>query len=473
METIFQIIYVLEKGCLYRLDLESQEILRQGSIEELLEALKELIHKAEILLPEVCELTKDAAENYSKATSTQFKSMVTGNSAAPYIQLSLDASPTEASNEDSPILHVMEEPVKITAADENTPFIPASLIDIERYSIVLHLQLAMQRLTRYSEASAKARSNAAYIAGLRSVIEELFTLVTRKLQLEKVWRDCNHNICLTDIAPDLLARQLTLIDARIYQSLPLDLLRENEPGRDFAQESKDFAQFVCSVVQFEVLAPKEPSDRVKALNHWIGIALELDKLHSFSMLKAVSDAINSAGVANAKGLRNGLNTNREYEMRKLKERMSLKGNYMVMRKEIEALAFKQGGIYAVPFITSYLTELDMLYSSRTSSTNRDRSTEIGRIVDLLVFFQDSCKQIIETIEPNAVAQHWILTRPYKNSQELDNLATSRSSSGGLYSPSSRSPEETPPNIIDFGDEGRILFDGVANRIYNDLKQQSR
>lgn len=460
----------MEKGYLYRLDLESPEILRQNHIEELLEALKELIHKAEILLPEVCELTKDAAENYARATSSQFKKMVPETAAAPFIQLSLETSPTEAEERDSPVLHVMEEPVRITAADESAPFIPASLIDIERYSIVLQIQLAMQRLIKYSEASAKARSNAAYIAGLRSVVGELSTLVTRKLQLEMVWKDCNHNICLTDIAPDLLARQLTLIDAKIYSSLQIDLLRDNEPGRDYAQESKDFAQFVSAVVQFEVLAPKEQSDRIKALNHWIGIALELDKFHSFNMLKAVSDGINSQGVASAKGLRHGLNTNREYEMRKLKERTSIKGNYGVLRKEMEALAFKNGEIKVVPFINCYLTELDMLYTSRNSTVNRDRTAEINRIVDLLAFFQDCCKNIVETVEPNAVAQHWILTRPYKNSQELDNLALSRSSSGGLYSPPSKSPAETPPNIIDFGDEGRILFDGVASRIYDDLKQ---
>jgi len=465
VETIFSIISLLQRCSLYNLDPNDAE-LKQNEVVDLLETLKELIHQAEVLLPEVCELTKDAAENYANAPAPlQIKGGLTVGSAEPYIQVGSDT----ASSLRSPVLDMMEEPVHIQVDDteEQPPIIPTSLLDIERYSIVMQLQLVLQKLVGYSRATAKARSNGAFVAGIRSIIDEMSLALRRKVSLDQAWHRSNTEISLLDIHPAIIAKQLTLLDARIFQTLPIDAALGNgmDPPRDFGQENADLYKFVATVVQFEVLAPRELSDRIRALNHWLSVAQELEKLYSYNMLKSISDAMNSSGVHKAKGLREGLGQNRDFELRKLSERTGVKQNYKLLHEAMESVDLD--GKAVLPALSVYLNDLAILSSRRENDVNRaQKAVEAEQIVVRLRIYQKRCVKFIETIEPDAVAQHWILTRPYKNSRELTNLAVSRSASGGMYSPSSSSEKEKTPNILDFGDTGQIMFNGLQERILN-------
>lgn len=439
--------------------------------------MNDLLELAENNLVEVIELTKDAAENYARATASMIKKQSFSDMQVPKAEpfISVSSPMVKEAAQDSPIMRVMEEPVSIKMADEDVPFVPTSLLDIERFTVVLQLQLIMQRLSKYIEASAKARSNAAYITGLRASIEEISLQCKKKIELEKEWKACGEKLCLTDFHPKMIADQLTLLDARIYQELLLESLQSSEPGRDFAQESADLYRYVWAMVQFEVLSPKERSDRVKALNHWLCVINELGSVNSFNMFKAVADALTSPNVARAKGLREGLSADRDYELRKLKDRVSPKNNYRELRKEMDAYGSTEGS-YMLPFVDVYLKDLSMLYSSKgidSKLKREERNQEIDDIVKKLIMCQQDCKHFIETIEPDRITQHWLLTRPYKNSQELDNLAVSRSAGGGMFSPPSKTQSPKAPEIWDLGDEGTIMMQSLQSRIFRDIKTSSR
>lgn len=434
----------------------------------------ELLEMAEGLLPEVCELTKDAAENYARASSKSgFSKSPRAEKASSYEQTTPNDQKAGEDEEKSPLSRVLDEPVSIRIDDEHPPMIPVSLLDLERFSITLQIQLIMQKFAKYAEASPKARSNAAYIAGLRAMIEEMMGLVKRKLDLEGKWVACNDRISLVDIHPKLISDQLTLLDARIYQTLKLELLYQSEPGRSFAQASRDIGKFITAVVIFEVLAPRDRQDRIRALYHWIRVSSELKGRNSFNVLKAVADGVCSDNIRKAKGLIEGLSTNQEFDLRKIRETNSIKANFKRMREAMDSVNIAATPF--LPYINIYLSDLDMLHSTKAIPKGPERSKEISAIVQRLVDCQIRCEEYLKTIEPDQVAQHWILTRPYKNSQELDNLAVSRSESGGMYSPSSKSDSSRgrTPDIIDFADEGTIMLGNLHDRIFSQAKISQR
>lgn len=89
---------------------------------------------------------------------------------------------------------------------------------------------------------------------------------------------------------------------------------------------------------------------------------------------------------------------------------------------------------------------------------------MAKIVEFLAQLQLKATLYHETIEPIPVLQHFILSRPYKNILELDNLAISRSSGGGRFTPDPNKEFEPVPDVTIHGDRGTIMLGNIQKLI---------
>lgn len=478
LDGIFSILDLLERYYLYRLPGEAVHLTR-ANVQECLEVLRRLVKSAELLVSAVCELTADAATSFSRArTGLQ-------HSTQPSLSLRMNrpssftfVSPSETqlspalTGSDAEAAADFEDPVPVQAPDEPVPLIPTSLLDLELGSVLVDIQLIMQKISsKFGSISAKPKSNAAYLSGLQRLLAQLEDRVARKLELEHN-RVGSSNLRSKYFAPAMLALQLTLLDARLLATYDFDLLIEEKTfDRSLDDTTKQLHRYLEAVIKFEVLAPKEHQDRVRALFHWIQVAQQLLTAKSYGMYKTVADALTLGPVKRAGKLKAGLSSTQQYELRKLEEKASQGANYKALKQDMEAVDLAVKPI--VPFVGPYITDIAMLYNAIKTEPDREKNKkrrgEIDEIVQLLKDYQSRLDKFTDTIEPDQIAQHWLLSRTYKNSLELENLATTQAG-GGVYSPTSETSEPSPPQVLDIGDEGKIMWDNMTRKLDRDIRR---
>jgi hypothetical protein len=467
---VFEVTELLEKGFIYQIKPSKKFRLDPSQVESLLQIGVHCLEASERLFPNVYELTQQAALSYASAKIELSKKGKKSSDDRAEVESTV-TSITEGME-----MFGLEETAMIEV-DEEMPRTLASALDLQLCELIYRAQLIMQELNKLKETSPKVRSNAAFLGRLRDQFEKLVDVARHKLVVEADAAIAKDRKSLVSFTPRQIAAQLILIDNKIFQAVDLDAIKNYKQSEDRLADDDpiqiyhDWCRYVSSWVQYEILGQTEEEKRIQAMSQWLSVSALLSASRDYNMLKLVGAVLGSSPVKKADGLVSGLKENQKFQLKKLEERTSIAKHHANLRYEMEDKHQREKP--CIPYLEVYLEDLSRLNIQKATDSIHRRSCEVEiiRILDILRDFQTAARNFDEIHEPDNVIQHWILTRPYKNPLELDNLALTRCVGGGRYSPSEEAAALPPPTVMDFADEGSIRFNAVQERIISGYKDQ--
>lgn len=184
--------------------------------------------------------------------------------------------------------------------------------------------------------------------------------------------------CIVDFDDLEVARQLTILESRIYCAItPVELV-----GQEFSKKmgvslatnvkamsaaSTDIAGWVAD----SILSETEQKKRTQVLKHWIKVGERCAQINNFNSLMAIMCALNSSTISRLKRTWDGLTRSQRTSLDHLRSITDHQRNYAVYRSKV-----RQSNLPCLPFLGLYLTDLVFIDEGNPShrpSKNTTRS----------------------------------------------------------------------------------------------------
>lgn len=210
----------------------------------------------------------------------------------------------------------------------------------------------------------------------------------------KVPKNMNENLTITDFDPEEIARQMTLIDFKIFASIkPAELLNQawnKEKQQHKAQNVitliKRINEIGC-LVATGILIPKDPKIRAKMFTIYVGVASSLFAMGNFSTCMAVIGGLNNSSILRLKNTKKEVDKKVLKKLSELEKALSPESNYRALREllhKVNPPCFPYLGVY-----TSDLTFLDDGNPNFINNlVNFEKRRLVYSIISDLITYQD-------------------------------------------------------------------------------------
>ncbi len=259
------------------------------------------LDRATGLLPAVLDIDEAAAE----AAATEAAIALPRSPAAGEAGLDRPQRPPQ---EEAPADEVMllRGAAAQSGGDRNKrpPLIPTSTLSVALCAQMSRLQMASQRLAPYVKSTPKQQCNALYLEGLRTIAARMEAPSQSKAEYALAINTARLRT-IGDFSPLDVARQLTLIQARLFARITVGALIATpsngggggggSAGRP-VEDMVAFSTYLTQWCQYEILFYKAAGDRAKALVLMVKVAKHLGELANFDGLKAITDGLLSSPI---------------------------------------------------------------------------------------------------------------------------------------------------------------------------------
>lgn len=190
--------------------------------------------------------------------------------------------------------------------DKLFPQIPFSKLALDFCGVQYNALLVLKRAEELRQSSAKSKSNAIYLSGLKSILRDLRTLSRQRDAIDHLLHQSQEELCLLNLDPVVLAEQLSHIDSMLFSHMnvieELQLAgwigRERRLRAPYLTAMREFGGYISHWVTWEVLKPELLSyqQRAEAVVHFVGVAECLSELASYNQLAAVIRGLSSPAI---------------------------------------------------------------------------------------------------------------------------------------------------------------------------------
>lgn len=217
------------------------------------------------------------------------------------------------------------------------------------------------------------------------------------------------NIKLLDLEPLEIARQLTLMESKLYNQIqPSECLNKSWSDPKLSHNSENIRRLIERANQLtawvveSILKEENISVRCKVLKHFISVAEKCRALNNFNSLMAILAALSSAPVHRLKRTWAGLSSKEKKAVAALRQLMESKSNFGGYRNTLHTI-----NPPCVPFLGVYLTDLTFIEDGNTNMLkgnahliNFDKRYKVAVVIREIQQYQISqyCLQVVEPIQ---------------------------------------------------------------------------
>ncbi|KAG9320878.1 hypothetical protein KVV02_005026 [Mortierella alpina] len=296
----------------------------QATLESFPANHSQLVAHAQEILHRMKDIVDSARNHGAKATATTLSSAASASThSGPSAERSPSATPRPKLTSSPPSQRSI---ATLKRTKKSIPMIPLSPLTRQSLLNSHALSLVTQRLEQAKQGSASSKSSAAGsgprdLANLRRLIEDV-RIQKAKLDAVNAQIQSVANSTITSWDPDMVARQLTIIDTGLFAkvAIPRDLVRADRKS-SAAQTCIDFENYIAHSTAHLLLlewsssrqtssesgpaTPKShpPHPPVNAVAHMVRVAHILIHVYrNFNSFRAVMRALTSPEVKRMHGL---------------------------------------------------------------------------------------------------------------------------------------------------------------------------
>ncbi|KAF1960232.1 ras GEF [Byssothecium circinans] len=222
-----------------------------------------------------------------------------------------------------------------------------------------------------------------------------------QLSALKAWKDTQRQCMITEFDPQEVARQLTIIESKLFCSIqPEELLClewQKKTGSKAVNVSAmtTLANDLANLVADSILICEEPKKRAIVIKHWVKISMFCLELHNYDSLMAIVCSLNSSMVQRLKRTWEQVSRTTKARLEELKSITDVGRNYTVLRQRLQTVVDP-----CIPFIGVYLTDLTFVHEGNSTTRrlhgeseqgasviNFDKYMKTARIIDQIQSFQ--------------------------------------------------------------------------------------
>lgn len=319
-----------------------------------------------------------------------------------------------------------------TEKDKLFPQIPASRLALDFCGVQYNALLVLKRAELFRSESAKNKSNALFLADIRSIMADLEKLRRQREGLEHVLLQSQQQIPnVLAVTPKVLAEQLSLLDSLNFTHLrpAVELEFSSWLGKERRLRSpnitamREFAGFVSHWVTWECLQPGlSMQQRAECVIHFVAVGECLAEMASYHMLMAVIRGLSSHPIMRLAPLIQMLPKRTIISWDNLQS-MVFEGSRQ------RALLSKAPGSCIPAFDSAYLSELlyfepqlltlKKVQSGDPESKESTAHAKFAKYCSALETFRlQSTRFYGLKLSIHPAIQHYLLTRPFLSETEL-------------------------------------------------------
>jgi hypothetical protein len=272
-------------------------------------------------------------------------------------------------------------------------------------------------------------------------------------------------VSILTIHPQELARQLTLIEAKLFNEIkPWELLNLAWSRKDKEQKAPNVlamikrTNLVTPWISSQIVSSKSMKVRVEILTRCIQTMVYLDELHNFNGIMEFIAALKSAGVFRLKETFARLDKKHQRSFDLLSSRMTTDNNYKIFRESLRTVSPP-----SIPYLGLFLTDLTFIEDGHPDYYN-DEKTVIN-VVKRVQYAQviKNIKQYQETpylLQPVPLIMDFLKNIPQMKEEEVydESLSIKPRSEGAKEVDDdsvAEKPNTTKPklvmNVVDWGE----------------------
>jgi len=211
--------------------------------------------------------------------------------------------------------------------------------------------------------------------------------------LTKIWQD---KCSVVDFEAIELARQLTLINCRLYCAVPAhELLAKTMPKKEGRSPNllalSRMSTNLANLVQDSILFVRDVKKRANVLKQWIKIASSCYDLRNYDSLMAIMCALSSSTVSRLKRTLALVPAKHNHTFDKLMSVVDTSKNYASMRQRLQ-----HAQLPCLPFVGIFLTDLTFVDAGNPNT--RSLWTDQTRRGDLTVINFDKHNRTAKIIQ---------------------------------------------------------------------------
>ncbi|KAF2635954.1 ras guanine-nucleotide exchange protein Cdc25p [Massarina eburnea CBS 473.64] len=218
----------------------------------------------------------------------------------------------------------------------------------------------------------------------------------------KAWKEGQRQCMITEFNPQEVARQLTIIESRLFCSIqPEELLclewqKKTGSKAVNVRAMTALANDLANLVADSILIYEDIKKRATVIKHWVKIGMFCLELHNYDSLMAIVCSLNSSMVQRLKKTWEVVSANTKSRLEELKTVTEVGRNYTVLRQRLQTVVEP-----CIPFIGFYLTDLTFIHEGNSTTRllhgesdpasasviNFDKYMKTARIIDQIQSFQ--------------------------------------------------------------------------------------
>ncbi|KAL6061251.1 Ras guanine nucleotide exchange factor domain-containing protein [Balamuthia mandrillaris] len=246
---------------------------------------------------------------------------------------------------------------------------------------------------------------------------------------------CTHIELFTQYEPEEIARQLTMIDYRLYKNIqPLELLQQswNKPRLRYRATNVrgliDRLNRTSFWVASMILWPEKRKQRTSVLSKFIQVAECLWKQRNFNTLMGIIAGINMSAVARLRHTKGQLKSKRKEVFAKVESLMNPERSYFNYREELH-----RSPTPLMPFLGVYLTDLTFIEDGNPDTLdgliNFNKRVLVNRVIQEIQVYQQT-PYTFDVLEP---LHSFLYQLPACGDKELYTLSVQREPKGSDFS----------------------------------------
>ncbi|KAI8993453.1 ras guanine nucleotide exchange factor domain-containing protein [Pilobolus umbonatus] len=205
----------------------------------------------------------------------------------------------------------------------------------------------------------------------------------------------------------IIAYQITLIDASIFNAIPPHALLEHSSKKPHPRivASTDFFNYLTRSVEHSVLLPQEASARAQQIHYWIKVASRCLDVNNYQTLKAIISALSTPPVQRLRRTWAYIPKKSIVKLESLNELMSEENNYGLYRehmgmvstivingKNVAAIRDEHFSKPTIPFLGTFIHDITYLLAAFKSNPNHahmlpEEEPRIREVLDTMNRFQ--------------------------------------------------------------------------------------
>ncbi|TKA78471.1 hypothetical protein B0A49_03848 [Cryomyces minteri] len=174
-------------------------------------------------------------------------------------------------------------------------------------------------------------------------------------------RDGHSNCSILDFDPLEVARQITLMESRLFRTIqPHELLasawmKKRGPNSSNVNTMSRLSTDLANLVADTILGIQDYKKRALMIEQWVKVAMRCAELKNYDGVLAIICALTSSAVERLKETWGVVSEKNKGRLGELKKTIDLSNNYAVLRK-----SFENEVPPAIPFLGMYLTDLTFI-----------------------------------------------------------------------------------------------------------------